>query len=160
MINGYIYYPKEINCASLHLVIINMILSLCYLCILLIQVSEYLFRIPNKTVGFDLPSFDIARGRDFGIPSYNKFRKLCGLSEAKTFEDFTDQISKKVNTPKNCASHNNWITNDYSQNQNSLITTIELIINKIYFSRMSIPQLAYTRIQAMLTFTWVVCWKN
>ncbi|XP_060870430.1 peroxidase-like [Metopolophium dirhodum] len=59
------------------------------------EVSEYLFRIPNKTVGLDLPSFDIARGRDLGIPSYNKFRKLCGLSEAKTFEDFTDQISKK-----------------------------------------------------------------
>ncbi|XP_015374037.1 PREDICTED: peroxidase-like [Diuraphis noxia] len=59
------------------------------------EVSEYLFRVPNKTEGFDLPSFDIARGRDFGEPSYNKFRQLCGLSEAKTFDDFTDQISKK-----------------------------------------------------------------
>ncbi|XP_022162140.1 peroxidase-like [Myzus persicae] len=60
------------------------------------EVSEYLFRIPSKPEsGFDLPSFDIARGRDFGEPSYNKFRQLCGLSEAKTFQDFTDQISKK-----------------------------------------------------------------
>lgn len=65
---------------------------------LLIQVSEYLFRDPNKTEGFDLVSFDLERGRDFGEPSYNKFRQLCGLSEAKTFDDFTDQITKKVNT--------------------------------------------------------------
>jgi len=83
-----------------------------------------------------LVSFDIARGRDFGIPSYNKLRQLCGLSEAKNFDDFTDQISKKVNTSKNCTSHNNCISNDYSWN--SPIITIELIINKTYFSRMSI----------------------
>lgn len=63
----------------------------------LIQVSEHLFRDPNKTEGFDLVSFDLERGRDFGEPSYNKFRQLCGLSEAKTFDDFTDQITKKVN---------------------------------------------------------------
>lgn len=36
------------------------------------------------------------RGRDFGEPSYNTFRQLCGLVKAQTFEDFTDQISKKV----------------------------------------------------------------
>lgn len=60
------------------------------------QVSEFLFRIPNKTEGTDLVSLDLERGRDFGLPPYNKFRQLCGLSQATTFDDFTDQISKKV----------------------------------------------------------------
>jgi len=39
----------------------------------------------------------MARGRDFGEPPYNKFRKLCGLSEAKTFDSLIDQMDKKVN---------------------------------------------------------------
>jgi len=43
-----------------------------------------------------LISLDLDRGRDFGIPSYNKFRQLCGLAEAKTFDDLTDQIDQKV----------------------------------------------------------------
>ncbi|VVC25042.1 Hypothetical protein CINCED_3A001808 [Cinara cedri] len=59
------------------------------------EVSEFLFRVPNKTEGLDLVSLDLERGRDFGLPSYNKFRQLCGLNEAKTFDDLTDQISKK-----------------------------------------------------------------
>jgi len=52
----------------------------------------------NDSLGFDMISSDIVRGRDAGEPCYNKFRQLCGLKEAKTFDDFTDQISKNVNT--------------------------------------------------------------
>ncbi|XP_026813543.1 peroxidase-like [Rhopalosiphum maidis] len=63
------------------------------------EVSEFAFRTPNEKNRLDLVSVDMERGRDYGVPPYNKFRKLCGLSEAKTFEDLTDQISKKkVNT--------------------------------------------------------------
>lgn len=64
----------------------------------LIQITEFLFKSPNKTDGSDLITLDIERGRDFGEPSYNKFRQLCGLRAARTFGDFTDQISKKVMT--------------------------------------------------------------
>jgi len=37
------------------------------------------------------------RGRDYGLPPYNKFRQLCGLSEAKSFADLNDQMSEEVN---------------------------------------------------------------
>lgn len=46
----------------------------------------------------DLVTLDLERGRDFGEPSYNKFRQLCGLKEARSFDDLIDQINKKVNT--------------------------------------------------------------
>jgi len=59
------------------------------------EISEYLLRRPNQTDGQDLITLDLERGRDFGVPSYNKFRQLCGLSKAKTFNDITDQISKQ-----------------------------------------------------------------
>lgn len=77
MMKKYYYQQKYVNC--------------------LIQITEFLFRSPNKTDGVDLITLDLERGRDFGIPSYNKFRQLCGLKAARSFGDFIDQISKKVN---------------------------------------------------------------
>uniref|UniRef100_A0AC35U4K4 Peroxidase n=1 Tax=Rhabditophanes sp. KR3021 TaxID=114890 RepID=A0AC35U4K4_9BILA len=43
----------------------------------------------------DLGSVNIQRGREHGIPSYNKWRAFCGGSTASTFEDFKDHILDK-----------------------------------------------------------------
>lgn len=57
-----------------------------------------MFKIPNLNSysGFDLMSYDIQRGRDNGLPPYNKMRRVCGLAKANKFADLSDFISKKV----------------------------------------------------------------
>lgn len=87
-------------------------------------------------MGVDLVSIDIDRGRDFGLPSYNKFRKLCGLSEAKTFDDLTDQIDKKVSLTLHVQPINRYVAIIYTLSNllNSNNST-----NYHIFSRMSTP---------------------
>jgi len=46
----------------------------------------------NNSIGVDLLSYDIQRGRDTGLPPYNKMRQLCGLPVAKSFGDLVDII--------------------------------------------------------------------
>ncbi|XP_050422315.1 peroxidase-like [Adelges cooleyi] len=47
----------------------------------------------NGPLGVDLLSYDIQRGRDTGLPPYNKIRAKCGLSPAKSFDDLADVMS-------------------------------------------------------------------
>lgn len=50
------------------------------------EVTNNLIKKPGKGFGFDLVSFNIQRGRDFGLPGYMEFRRHCGLPVANTFE--------------------------------------------------------------------------
>ncbi|OWF51425.1 chorion peroxidase-like [Mizuhopecten yessoensis] len=47
-------------------------------------VRDRLFLLQN--ISLDLASINIQRGREQGVPSYNAWRKWCGLSEVTTFE--------------------------------------------------------------------------
>ncbi|XP_052232206.1 myeloperoxidase-like [Dreissena polymorpha] len=48
-------------------------------------VRNSLFVNTIKDISFDLASLNIQRGRDHGLPSYNEFRKVCGLSDVRSW---------------------------------------------------------------------------
>lgn len=52
-------------------------------------VRNELFRDVNG-VTFDLMSFNIQRGRDHALPSYNAWREWCGLPVAQNFANLVD----------------------------------------------------------------------
>ncbi|EFN81202.1 Chorion peroxidase [Harpegnathos saltator] len=51
------------------------------------EVTNHLFKKVGAKFGMDLVSFNMQRGREFGIPSYMEFRKYCGLPGADSFEE-------------------------------------------------------------------------
>ncbi|KAM3967109.1 LOW QUALITY PROTEIN: salivary peroxidase/catechol oxidase-like [Aphomia sociella] len=55
------------------------------------EISENFYSEIEKV--HDLVASDIQRGRDMGIPGYNKYKKLCGMKPAKKFEDFLDAMN-------------------------------------------------------------------
>jgi len=65
-----------------------------------------------NNLGLDAVSLDIARGRDHGLPSYNYYRRYCGLPAARTFDDFLDYIPMEVRL-KQTASFDILMINQY-----------------------------------------------
>lgn len=51
------------------------------------EVTNHLFKKEGHKYGMDLVSFNMQRGREFGVPGYMEFRKFCGLPDAHGFED-------------------------------------------------------------------------
>lgn len=58
-------------------------------------VTQFLY-CDSHNYGLDIISLDIQRGRDHGLPSYNSFRKFCGLRSASSFDDLSDTISRSA----------------------------------------------------------------
>jgi len=57
------------------------------------EVANHLFEEDKKPKsGMDLVALNLQRGRDHGIPGYNKYRELCELPRANTFLDFQQEI--------------------------------------------------------------------
>ena len=55
------------------------------------ELTERLFTLAHE-VALDLAALNIQRGRDHGLPPYNKVREHCGLERAKSFEDLSSEI--------------------------------------------------------------------
>merc|ERR1712142_31970 len=60
------------------------------------QLTNHLFQAVDKDFGADLCTININRGRDHGLPGYNKWRKWCGLSEIKTWNDAYKILDARV----------------------------------------------------------------
>jgi peroxidase len=51
------------------------------------EVTHHLFERPGQHFGLDLASLNIQRGRDHGIPSFNRWREWCGLKPVHTWQE-------------------------------------------------------------------------
>ncbi|KAG1679873.1 Peroxidasin [Nymphon striatum] len=62
------------------------------------ELTNHLFKKHNSGPGMDLFSMNIQRGREHGIPAYNKWRKVCGLRVLKSFEDLYSVMQPGIAT--------------------------------------------------------------
>ena len=60
------------------------------------EVTNHLFQEPGKKFGLDLASLNIQRGREHGVPSYNKWREWCGFSPVRGFDELLGVMSNNT----------------------------------------------------------------
>ncbi|TPX69381.1 hypothetical protein SpCBS45565_g02413 [Spizellomyces sp. 'palustris'] len=65
---------------------------------------------PDQRKFFDLGAFNIQRGREIGLPSYNEVRKGMGLTEAYTSNRFRDITSEPVVQEQLATAYDNDVT--------------------------------------------------
>ncbi|XP_002935236.4 myeloperoxidase [Xenopus tropicalis] len=68
--------------------------------ILVTQLTDHLFEL-FKRLGLDLGAINMQRGRDHGLPGYNAFRRLCGLSQPRNESELAavlrnNQLAQKL----------------------------------------------------------------
>lgn len=60
------------------------------------QVTNHMFQPPNADFGLDLFALNIQRGRDHGIPGYNKWREACGMPKVTNFRQLASIMKRPV----------------------------------------------------------------
>lgn len=60
------------------------------------EVTNHLFKKEGHRFGMDLVSFNMQRGREFGIPGYMNFRKFCGLPVANSWEEMAGTMANET----------------------------------------------------------------
>lgn len=50
------------------------------------EVTNHLFKKPGARFGMDLVSFNMQRGREYGLPGLMEYRKFCGLPWSDNFD--------------------------------------------------------------------------
>ena len=60
------------------------------------EVAGHLFQYPEEHVGLDLPSINLMRAREQGVPGYNFYREWCGILRAERFEDLIPWVGNKT----------------------------------------------------------------
>ncbi|XP_028153011.1 peroxidase [Diabrotica virgifera virgifera] len=60
------------------------------------EVTNHLFKKAGAKFGMDLVSFNMQRGREFGLPGYMEYRKFCGLPWSDRFEDMFQSMPNET----------------------------------------------------------------
>ena len=60
------------------------------------EVTNHLFKKTHAHFGMDLVSFNMQRGREFGLPGYTEFRKYCGLPDVHRFDDLLATMTNET----------------------------------------------------------------
>ncbi len=51
------------------------------------EVTNHLFQDPGKKFGLDLAAVNMQRGREHGVPSYNRWREWCGFPAIRSWDE-------------------------------------------------------------------------